>query len=647
MTITFIILIVATISFVWGKVRSDIVAVISMILLMCFNILTPQEALSGFSSEVVVLMIGIFIVGGALVSTGLAKLISGKIVKYAGHSELRLIILTILATAFIGSFVSNTGTVALMLPIVVSLAARTGLNQAKVLMPIAFASSMGGMMTLIGTTPNLVINATLKNAGFEALTFFSFTPVGIVCLSTGLLIMIPLSFKFLGKKKDNKSARKPRHKTSSDLEKEYQLSDNLYRVRVKKQSTPKGKSLMELKIPAHYKLNLLEIRSKSETRNPFFKSLDNKKFDGNTIIQEDDILYLLGEYENVKKFVTDNHLGLLRTQVLEKKDKKDPISKFDFRKTGIAEALILPNSTYINTPIQKASIREKFGLNILGIKRVNEYVLQNLQDETIQASDILLVQGSWEDISRMGEEGENWVILGQPLAEAAKVTMDHKAPVAAIITLLMILGMVSSEIPTVVSVLIAAILMIMTGCLKNVEDAYKWINWESVVLIAAMLPMSLALEKTGASGMISQKLVGGLGAYGPYALMAGIYFTGSLLTMFISNTATAVLLAPIAFQSALALEYSPYPFLFAVSVSTSMCFSVPFSTPPNALVMRAGGYAFTDYLKVGLPLQTIMGIIMIAALPLIFPFHLDTKKPSETNGKTGQTTVASSQTWRG
>lgn len=240
----------------------------------------------------------------------------------------------------------------------------------------------------------------------------------------------------------------------------------------------------------------------------------------------------------------------------------------------------------------------------------------------MHSGDILLIQGTWDSIARMSHKQSQWVVLGQPVEEASKVTLDYKAPVAALIMICMIAAMVFDfiPIPPVAAVLIAAILMVLTGCFRNVEDAYKTINWESIVLIAAMLPMSLALEKTGASNLISEKLVSGLGDYGPLVLMAGIYFTTSLLTMFISNTATAVLVAPIALQSALAIGVSPYPFLLAVTVGASMCFASPFSTPPNALVMSAGKYTFMDYVKVGMPLQIIMGIVMIFILPLLFPF---------------------------
>jgi hypothetical protein len=220
------------------------------------------------------------------------------------------------------------------------------------------------------------------------------------------------------------------------------------------------------------------------------------------------------------------------------------------------------------------------------------------------------------------KEQNEWIVVGRPLEEAAKVTLDYKAPLAAGIMVLMIMAMVFDFIPVepVTAVMIAALLMVVTGCFRNVEAAYKTINWESIVLIAAMMPMSTALEKTGVSEYISNTLVSGLGSFGPIALMAGIYFTTSLMTMFISNTATAVLLAPIAMSSAVAIGVSPVPFLVAVAVAASMCFASPFSTPPNALVMPAGQYTFMDYVKVGLPLQIIMAIVMILVLPLLFPF---------------------------
>ena len=610
MLITIIILVLSAVFFVNGKVRSDIVALCALIALLIFQILTPDEALSGFSNSVVIMMIGLFVVGGAIFQTGLAKMISSRILKLAGTSEIRLFLLVMLVTSAIGAFVSNTGTVALMLPIVVSLAMSAGMNPSRLLMPLAFASSMGGMMTLIGTPPNLVIQNTLTSAGLEPLSFFSFLPVGIVCVIVGTLVLIPLSKWFLSKK-GQKDDNKRSGKSLKQLVNEYGLSSNLFRLQVIKDSRLLGKTIIDLDIRRKYGLNIMEVRRGDASQHRFLKTITQKFAAPDTMLQAEDILYVTGEFDKVQLFAEDFLLEILGDHATE--ETQSATNSLDFYDIGIAEIVLMPASNLINQTIKEAGFRDKFNVNVLGIRRKKEYLLQDLGNERIHSGDVLLVQGTWNN---------DWVVLGQPLAEAAKVTLDYKAPVAAAIMVLMVAMMVFDFIPVapVTAVMIAGILMVLTGCFRNVEAAYKTINWESIVLIAAMLPMSLALEKTGASEYISNTLVNGLGSYGPVALMAGIYFTTSLMTMFISNTATAVLLAPIALQSAIQIGVSPVPFLFAVTVGASMCFASPFSTPPNALVMPAGQYTFMDYVKVGLPLQIIMGIVMIFVLPLIFPF---------------------------
>jgi di/tricarboxylate transporter len=617
MLITIIILVLSAIFFVNGKIRSDIVALCALVALLVFQILTPDEALSGFSNSVVIMMIGLFVVGGAIFQTGLAKMISSRILKLAGTSEIRLFLLVMLVTSAIGAFVSNTGTVALMLPIVVSLAMSAGMNPSRLLMPLAFASSMGGMMTLIGTPPNLVIQNTLTSAGLEPLSFFSFLPVGIVCVIVGTLVLMPLSKWFLSKKGQKNDSNRS-GKSLKQLVNEYGLSSNLFRLQVIGDSRLLGKTIIDLDIRRKYGLNIMEVRRGDASQHRFLKTI-TQKFAA-PVLQVEDILYVTGDFEKVQLFAEDYLLDILGDHATE--ETKNTTSSLDFYDIGIAEIVLMPASNLVNQTIKEAGFRDKYNVNVLGIRRKKEYLLQDLGNEHIHSGDVLLVQGTWGNIARLSKEDSDWVVLGQPLAEAAKVTLDYKAPVAAAIMVLMVVMMVFDFIPVapVTAVMIAGILMVLTGCFRNVEAAYKTINWESIVLIAAMLPMSLALEKTGASEYISNTLVSGLGSYGPLALMAGIYFTTSLMTMFISNTATAVLLAPIALQSAIQIGVSPIPFLFAVTVGTSMCFASPFSTPPNALVMPAGQYTFMDYVKVGLPLQIIMGIVMIFVLPLIFPF---------------------------
>ena len=620
MVTTICILVLSALFFVNGKIRSDIVALCALVALLLFQILTPEEALSGFSNSVVIMMVGLFVVGGAIFQTGLAKMISSRILKLAGNSELRLFILVMIVTSAIGAFVSNTGTVALMLPIVVSLAASAGMNQSRLLMPLAFASSMGGMMTLIGTPPNLVIQNTLIDAGYPALSFFSFLPVGIICVTVGTLVLLPLSKWFLAKQGNERKTNKHNGKSLKQLVNEYGLSHNLFRLRVSEHSLLHGKTIIELDVRRKFNLNILEVRRGDMSQQRFLKTITQKLAEPNTVLQTEDILYVKGNIEQINTFVQTYKLELLDAHASEETAKTD--NSLDFYDIGIAEIVLMPSSKLINRKIKEAGFREKFNVNILGIRRKQEYLLQDLGDIRILSGDVLLIQGTWNNIARLGAEDSEWVVLGQPLDEAAKVTLDYKAPMAAAIMILMIAMMVFDFIPVapVTAVMIAGLLMVLTGCFRNIEAAYKTINWESIVLIAAMLPMSLALEKTGASEYISNTLVNGLGAYGPLALMAGIYFTTSLMTMFISNTATAVLLAPIALHSAQQIGASPIPFLFAVTLGASMCFASPFSTPPNAVVLPAGQYTFTDYIKVGLPLQIIMGIVMIFVLPLLFPF---------------------------
>ncbi len=613
--ITLAILVIASAFFMMGKIRSDLVALSSLLLLVLFGILSPEEALSGFSNSVVVMMIGLFVVGGAIFQTGLAKMISNKLLKLAGKSELKLFVLVVLATSFIGAFVSNTGTVALMLPIVVSMAMSANINSSRLLMPLAFSSSLGGMMTLIGTPPNLIINGELIKNGFPSLTFFSFTPVGLVALAVGLLYLIPVSKRFLNKTDPHQENKKD-GKSLSDLIDEYQLSKDIHLVMIGKNAPFVGKTLLESHISEKYEVNVTEILRKPSLNSSIFQNPNRELAQASTILNEGDILFVQGDIRKIEAMAWEKSLRLIEDKFTSQEE------LMNSQKHGIAEVLITSTSRLVNLPIKKSKFREQFSLNILGMQRNETYILKNLKDQRIHSGDILLVQGSWKDIARLNDQHRHLIVLGQPLKEASKVTLTHKAPIAAIIMLLMVVSMMFDFIPIqpVTAVLVASLLMVFSGALPNVEAAYKTINWESVVLIAAMLPMALALEKTGASAWVSEMLVGKLGGYSPYILLASIYFTTSLLTMFISNTATAILIAPIAMSAAIGMDINPLPLLIAVSVGASMCFASPFSTPPNALVMSAGRYTFMDYVKVGLPLQILMGILMILVLPILFPF---------------------------
>ena len=618
--ITLAVLVLAAVFFVWGKVRSDIVAMCALLILLVTNVLDVEQALSGFSNSIVIMMAALFIVGGGIFQTGLAKMISVRILNLAGNSDKKLFLLIMLVTALIGSFVSNTGTVALMLPVVISLAATAKTNVRRFLMPLAFASSMGGMMTLIGTPPNLIVSGALADAGYEPLTFFSFLPVGLITLVVGATVLWPMTKMLVSGKEKEQKANNSNDESLNELSQKYQIAQNLYRIQVNPNSPLINNLLKDLDITSRFNVTVAEIRRDEQRR--FHKTVNLNMAGPNSKIHEGDILYVLGDVENIDDFVQQNHLHLIDAHHTESKALSvSEAGGMEFAELGIAELVLMSNSKLINKKVKDSGFRNLYNVNILGIQRKQQYILREVKDERMQAGDVLLIQGKWGDIMKLeAEEGVEWVIVGQPEKEAAKVLLTPKAPVAAVIMIAMVVTMAFGWLPPVTSVLIASILMILTGCLRNVEAAYKTINWESIILFAGMIPLSIAMEKTGASALISGGIVTGLGSYGPLAVLAGIYLATSFLTLFLSNTATAVLLAPIALESALALEVNPKAFLFAVAVAASMCFASPFSTPPNALVMSAGRYTFMDYVKIGLPLQLLYAVIMIIVLPLLFPF---------------------------
>ena len=633
MTITLIILVITVAMFIWGRVRADIVALTALAALLVLGILTPAEALAGFSSPIVIMMIGLFVVGGAIMQTGLAKLTGNKLMALSRGNETITFLLVMLVTSFIGAFVSNTGTVALMMPIIMSIAAGSGMQSSRFLMPLAFAGSLGGMLTLIGTPPNLVIDEVLTAAGYQPLAFFSFFPVGIIVIAIGIIVLMPLSKIFLSKSQG--SRKKKNAKSLDDLVDEYRLLDNLHRFIVPSSRTSAacdengnrmdivGKTLKELSIQKKYGVSIIEIRNEKKSRLGLVKDVNQNMAKSSSTIQVHDTLYIIGDEQKMQHFARDYGLRKMKDV------------KIDFYDLGLTEIVVMPTSNFAGLRIGEANLRKRFGINVLGVKRGSsssssseggrggsEYITDNLIAAKLHVGDMLLVQGEWTNLAHLTADTTNWVVLDQPEKTADKVLLDYKAPVAAAIMLLMIAMMVFDFIPVapVTAVIIAGLLTVFAGCFRNVEAAYKTINWESIVLIAAMMPMSTALEKTGASALVSQGLVDSLGAMGPTALLAGIYFTTSLMTMFISNTATAVLMAPIALVAAQQVGVSPYSFLFAVTLGASMCFASPFSTPPNALVMKAGGYTFMDYVKVGLPLQIIIGVVMTFVLPLLFEY---------------------------
>nr|WP_238942052.1 SLC13 family permease [Bacillus sp. REN10] len=594
-----------------NRLRTDLVAILSLLAFVLVGILDPTEAFAGFSNSVVIMLAGLFIVGAGIFRTGLAQMAGNLLLRFSGDSEKKLFILLLVIVACVGAFLSNTGTVALMIPIVVSIAMSINSSPSKFLIPLSYMASFSGMLTLIASPSNLIISQSLVDHGYEKLGFFEITPIGIIGAIVGIIYLFVVRNRLLPNEKNNNQSKAEHKLSPKQLAVDYQLGGRLYQVKVPADSEMVGKRLAQLKIPVQYQVCILKISRKSTDGISLLPITYQEMAGPESMIQPKDVLYIQGSLDNIKKLASDYSLILEE----EQSEADELVSK----ELGIAEVLLTPHSSLINKTVREVRFREKYNLNIIGINRQGKYVLQQMSKERLRFGDALLVQGAWEEIELLARETKDVVVIGQPKEHASMAAASGKAPIAGGIMLLMILSMAFEIFPAVISVLLAAILMIVTGCVRNMDDAYSRINWESIVLVAAMLPMATALDKTGGMKILSEGIVQLLGGFGAMGVLAGIYFLAMVFSQFISNTATTVLFAPIAFNAAMSLDVNPATMLIAVAVSANMALATPVASPTNALVMTAGGYKFIDFVKVGVPLQLLMMIVMMVIIPLFFP----------------------------
>ncbi|MEC5423023.1 SLC13 family permease [Virgibacillus sp. C22-A2] len=605
---TFIILIVSTIFFIHGKYRADLVALGSLLLLALTGIITPVEALAGFSNSVVIMIAGLFVVGAGIFNTGLAIHIGNQLLKLGNNNEKKLFIIIMITVGVFSAFMSNTGTVAVLLPVVISMALNLNVSPAKFLIPLAFASSLGGVLTLIGTPPNLVSSNTLAENGFQPMHFFQYTPIGLVAFAVGILFMVTVGKKLLP---DNKAMNtgKSTSFSANELAGFYKIYHSLHLIEIPETSQIIGKKLSTLELTTKYGITVISIERKENELIPLFKHVRiTPKTD--TVFEQGDKVLLFGD---AAPLFTEFDLTDLTNESEAKRH-------FLAKQYGLTEVLIAPQSSFKNKTIRELQFREKYRCSVLAISRNGEYIQTNASKEKLRLGDALIIYGEWEKIELLAEKSADVVVVGRVSDKATSAAAQGKAPIAGGIMLFMLLLMTLELVDPVLAVLLSAFLMIITGCVRSTGDAYHKINWESVVLIAAMLPMATALEKTGGVTFMSDLLLGILGDYGPHAVLAGFYVLTMVLSQFISNTATAVIFAPIAITTAINLGVSPYPFVVAVAISASMAFATPVASPTNALVMNAGGYTFKDFVKVGVPLQLVLTVVLIAVIPLLYPF---------------------------
>ena len=623
------ILIAAIVLFITEWLRVDVVALGVVITLMISGVLSTGEALSGFSNSAVLTIAALFVVGGAALQTGLAGMIGRRILTAAGTSELRLMAVLMGAVALLSSFMSDTGTVAVLLPAVIILARSTKIAPSKLLIPLAFGSLLGGAMTLIGTPPNIIVSDLLREEGLRPFQFFDYTPIGLVLVAVGIIFMLFIGRHLLPDRQVRlEGQRLPTPKELIDL---YRLPDNLFRLRVRRGSDLVGRTIAESRLGNEFGVTALNIMRSPEPRSErvvltgHARETERPREDEDgrdakalpiipepdTVIQVDDILIVQGDGNHVAHAAAHWNLGV---QPPKPKDEKALLS----REVGVAEVLLPPRSSMVGKTLTETQFGSRFKLTVLGINRPGINVPHDLKSAVLQFGDTLLVQGAWKDILALKRLGRDFIVTGQPEAMLA-VPDRQKTRIALIILLGMLVLMITDALPVATSSMLAALAMVLTGCL-TMDEAYQSINWPAIILVAGMLPMSIALEKVGLVDVAANGLIGMLGNAGPLAILAGLFLLTSLFTQVLSNTATTVIVAPIALAAAQTLGIQPYAFLMAVAIAASMAFATPVASPVNTLVMGAGDYRFGDYAKVGVPMILLSLAVSVLLLPLLWPF---------------------------
>jgi len=604
MLIVFGILAGAVVLFACGRPRVDIVAILVVLALMLSRVLTPQESLAGFGDPVVILIAALFIVGEALVNTGIAHRL-GEAVLEAGHgNEARLIVLIMMLAGGIGAFMSSSAVVAMFIPVVLTIANKTGLNRKRMLMPLSIAALTSGMMTLIASSPNMIIENILRARGVAPLGFFSWTPFGVAVLTAGIAFVL-LGRRLLSKRTadDDAGTKLP---GAYDLLGSYGLADRWHRLRVPAASPLIDRSVAQMQhLYDRFGVVLVGFEKRSHFKTLFLPALRE------TVCEADDAIFVVAGKEEV--------LQLIESQRLIELPRLDDVRRGEaLQEVGAAEVLLAPESKLIGKSLGELEFRSRYHVTVLAIRHRGEPLTTNLVNQMLDFGDTLLVAGAWADIRRLWADDRDFVMLTLPAEYQELLPAREQAPVALAILVLMVLAMAFELLPNSATALLAALAMVASGCVK-LEAIYRVISWKAVVLIAGMLPLATALTKTGAAVLMANGLVAALGSLGPLAMLAAVFLVTALVGLFLSNSATAVLIAPVAIEAAQALHVSPHAFAMTVAIACCAAYVTPVSSPVNMLVMEPGGYSFGDYLKVGLPLLLLTMLVTIALVAVMYP----------------------------
>ena len=618
MTFTFAILVVTLALFIWGKIRADAVALLSMVSLYAFGILTVKETFSGFSNTTVVMIAALFIVGEAMSKTGVTSWLGNKIVLLSNSKTNKFLILLIFGTAIISGFVSNTGTVASLIPVAIAAAWRLKTTASKMLIPLAFAANTGGLLTLTGTPPNIIANQALIEAGYEGFNFFEYAYIGIP-----LLVAIVLYMRFIGVKLlPNNASNKIEDIDESiqTLENSYQIFEGFWKVRIRPNSSAIGQKLQDLHLDSEMGISVVKIIPFEIGAIDILKKVGLSAQESDKILEENielkmnDELILNCSENRVQRFIDKYNVAAQKIEGDSDFVKENILSD----EIGLSELIVAPRSSYRGKKINVGRFASKYNVQVIALNRYKKRIRG--REFVLQEGDTILVRAKWKDIKEIQDESKDFMIVGHPEELAKEVgKISTKGIISILAMTFMVCMLVAGIFSSAIVVMITAMLLVAGGCI-NMTQSYRSINWNVVIIIAGMIPMGVALQKTGAAKLVADAMVDFLGELHPTYFLAGVFLITTSLSQVMSNSATSILMAPIIISAALELGYSPIPFMMILAVSASTAFLTPFGTTTNMMVMNAGNYTFKDYAKVGAGLLCVFFVISLILIPLIWPY---------------------------
>ncbi len=761
--------------FVSKKVRVDIVALMVLVSLALLGLVTPLEALSGFSNPAVVTVWAVFILSGGLSRTGIAGLVGKQILRVAGHGEARLVMLIMLTAAILSAFMNNVGVAALLLPVVIDIAARTRIAPSKLLIPLAYSSLLGGLLTMIGTPPNILITASLASFGEEPFQLFSFTPLGSCVVLVGIAFMATIGRRLLP---ENESMGSGAIAGASDLAESYGVKEGLSVLRVPEGSAMVGKTLSESRLGSLLGVNVLAVMQGGRHRlapdaSTVFSAGDSLIVEGsperladlaggeylgvessgvgpdqlvsadieiaevgltpgtdlegktlrevdfrkrfgvlvlairqgaeplrsdlaNTPLAISDVLLVMGSRSAIDALRSDpdflgagiehaetyhleerllrcvvpqgsplagqtllasrladyglgvmgilredgTHLVATAEDSLEAGDillirgrpedlsaveglhqleldtgAETDIEALESEQIGMAEAVLSPHTNLAGKSLQELHFREKYGLNVVAISREGTTHRTDLATMPLRFGDALLLHGPRDRLRLLGSEPD-FIVLA---ADAQEPVRASKAPLAAAIMGAVVLSVIVGWLPIYIAAITGAVTMVLTRCL-SMDEAYDYIEWKAVFLIAGMIPLGVAMQETGAAQLFTEVVVASVADFGPLAIAASLFIVTAMAAQVMPTAAVAILMAPIAYNTAVSQGISPHSLLMAVAMSASASFLSPVAHPANVLIMGPGGYQWGDYIKVGFPLTVVCLIVVLLGLPVFWPF---------------------------